>query len=112
MKLKLCLIAILAVCVFLSSTCDILNGNENKNNSNNNTTDSSIKNLGNIKVHISGSNSVNFAYARNIWDMHLFGNRIYIGYGNFYFGMGTMDGEPGTLSELSGTIIKIPFDGN
>ena len=83
MKLKLCLIAILAVCVFLSSTCDILNGNENKNNSNDNTTDSSIKNLGNIKEHISGSNSINFAYARNIWDMHLFGNRIYIGYGSW-----------------------------
>jgi hypothetical protein len=42
-----------------------------------------VKNIGNIKEHITGSNSVNFAFARNIWDMQLFGNRIYIGYGNW-----------------------------
>ena len=67
MKLKhglIALIASFAVCVFLSSTCDILNGDENKNN----TTYSNINNLGNIKEHITGSNSVNFAYARNIWE--------------------------------------------
>jgi len=46
-------------------------------------TNSKIKNIGNIKEHITGSNSVNFAYARNVWDMHLFGNRIYIGYGSW-----------------------------
>jgi len=99
LKLKSCLIAIFAVCLFLSSTCDILHGDDKKNNSNsnNNTTDSSIKYLGNIKEHITGSNSVNFAYARNIWDMHLFGNRIYIGYGSW------------TNSSPSGAVNKGPI---
>jgi len=82
MKLKKGLIAIFAICLLAYFSCEFIFGkNDEKNN--NNTTDSSIINLGNIKEHITGSNSVNFAYARNIWDMHLFRNRIYIGYGSW-----------------------------
>ena len=81
MKLKSGLIVIFAICLSAYFSCEFLFGKNDEEN--NNITDSSINNLGNIKEHITGSNSVNFAYARNIWDMHLFGNRIYIGYGSW-----------------------------
>jgi len=75
-------LAFLTICVQLFFSCEFLSGNNDKEKDGKDVT-SVIKNLGNIKEHISGSNSVNFAYARNVWDMYLFGNRIYIGYGSW-----------------------------
>ena len=76
MRIKFGFLCYLMIFVLVFSTCDLFADNNNNDNGN-------IENLGNIKEHITGSNSVSFAFARNIWDMQLFGNRIYIGYGNW-----------------------------
>ena len=79
MNIKFGFLAFLAIYALLFFSCEWLFGNDDEKKDDNN----GIKNLGNIKEHITGSNSVDFAYARNIWDMQLFGNRIYIGYGSW-----------------------------
>ena len=42
-----------------------------------------VKVIGNIKDHISPSKSQNYAYARNIWDLQVYKDKIFIGYGSW-----------------------------